>query len=140
MEYQVVIIKTVIGEEIIGKLKGVNDKGVDILDPLMIKYRYNDIGAPTVYFTKYPFFTKSFEAYFKMEGVVHIFYDVLDSVIDYYEKNLRGIKRAYEREEKSYGIDGLFDQENDEDEPTESEIEEQVFAWIERMQANTTIQ
>lgn len=137
MEQEIVMIKTIIGEEIIGKLKGINDRGIDIIDPLMIKYRYSEDGRPSVYFTKYPFYTKSFEAYFKMEGVMHVYHDVLETVSRYYERNLIGIKEAYEHEEQMRNQQ-LFDDYEDEY-VSESEIEEQMHAFIERMSSNTAI-
>jgi len=91
-----VVVKLKNGEELFGKMLIKNENSIDLDDAMRMRYHISEEnGAPVMYFTKYCIFTKSFEVSIPNECIMHIFKDPVDSLIDFYEKELFDCKMSY---------------------------------------------
>lgn len=132
MQREIYVLKLVSGDEVIGEVVGENDKGIDLNDALMVKYRLDEKGYPTLYFTKYCLLDREFQVFFKRDTILNIFRYPTQDVCNYYQSSLNKIKKAmsvdyeYEPSKKESTID-----EYDED---------TLLAMFERLSSNTTIQ
>jgi len=91
-----VVVKLKSGEEIFGKMMINNENSIDLDDAMRMRYHISeDNGAPVMYFTKYCIFTKSFEVSIPNDCIMHVFKDPVDSLIDFYEKELIDCKISY---------------------------------------------
>ena len=91
-----VVVKLKSGEEIFGKMMINNENSIDLDDAMRMRYHISEEnGAPVMYFTKYCIFTKSFEVSIPNDCIMHVFKDPVDSLIDFYEKELLDCKMSY---------------------------------------------
>ena len=91
-----VVVKLKSGEEIFGKMMINNENSIDLDDAMRMRYHISEEnGAPVMYFTKYCIFTKSFEVSIPNDCIMHVFKDPVDSLIDFYEKELFDCKMSY---------------------------------------------
>jgi hypothetical protein len=91
-----VVVKLKSGEELFGKMLIKNENSIDLDDAMRMRYHISEEnGAPVMYFTKYCIFTKSFEVSIPNDCIMHIFKDPVDSLIDFYEKELFDCKMSY---------------------------------------------
>lgn len=122
------VLRLINGDEVIGNLMGENDKGIDLDNTLLIKYRIDDKGYPTIYFTKYCLLNKEFQVFFKRDTIMNVFRDPTPEVCQYYSNSLNKIKRA------------MFNDYGEEKPEAEDFDAETLLAIFERLSSNTTIQ
>jgi len=89
----IVVIHLADGNEIVGKILSENDRGIDLVDVMLIRYGLNDSGNYVFYFNKYCPYDKSYNVYFKKESIITIHRDVLRFVITNYEKSVEKMKK-----------------------------------------------
>jgi len=131
-----VIVRLRNGHDIMGILKNENDKGVDIGDACVVRYHMSRDGSPAIALIKYCTLSKSFDVWFKRDMIAQIFYDPIDELVSYYNKNLRLLKSSYERQvnhiPESYHIE--------QDDIESSDEQEILLAMEELYYSNTVIQ
>ena len=97
-----------------------NENSIELDDAMRMRYHINEeTEAPVMYFTKYCIFTKSFDVTIPNECIMHVFKDPVDSLIEFYERELEDCKLSYEiqreerkpriRSEKDEVISALFE-------------------------------
>lgn len=92
-----VVIKLKNGEEIFGRMMIKNENSIDLDDAMRMRYHINEeTEAPVMYFTKYCIFNKSFNVTIPNECIMHVFKDPVDSLIEFYERELEDCKLSYE--------------------------------------------
>lgn len=92
-----VVVKLKTGEEVFGKMTIKNENSIELDDAMTMRYHISDDhGAPVMFFTKYCIFTKSFEVTIPNDIILHVFKDPVDSLIDFYEKELFECKMSYD--------------------------------------------
>ena len=75
------------GDEVFGKVKHENDRGIDLDDALIITYTNID-GTPNLIFRKYCTFTNNYDIFFKREHIVAKFTDIREEILKSYEMTL----------------------------------------------------
>jgi len=96
-----VVIKLKTGEEIFGKMMIKNEHSIELDDAMEMRYHISEEnGAPVMFFTKYCIFTKSFQVAIPNDCIMHVFKDPVDSLIDFYEKELFSCKLSYNNNEE----------------------------------------
>lgn len=84
---KVVMLLLTNGDEVFGKLKNENDRGVDLDDAMIVTYTSID-GQPNLIFRKYCTFTNNFDIFFKKEHIVARFTDIREEILKSYEMTL----------------------------------------------------
>jgi|14BtaG_2_1085337.scaffolds.fasta_scaffold04385_5 hypothetical protein len=93
-----VVVKLKTGEEVFGKMMIKNENSIEIDDAMRMRYHISDeTDAPVMYFTKYCIFTQSFDVTIPNECIMHIFKDPVETLIDFYEKELNECKMSYKQ-------------------------------------------
>jgi len=93
-----VVIKLKTGEEIFGKMMIKNENNIELDDAMLMRYHISEeTDAPVMYFTKYCIFTQSFDVTIPNDCIMHVFKDPVESLIDFYEKELIECKMSYKR-------------------------------------------
>lgn len=93
-----VVVKLKTGEEVCGKMMIKNENSVELDDAMTMRYHINEeTDSPVMYFTKYCIFTQSFDVTIPNECIMHIFKDPVESLIDFYEKELIECKMSYKQ-------------------------------------------
>lgn len=92
-----VVVKLKNGEEICGKMMIKNENSIELDDAMRMRYHISDeTQSPVMYFTKYCIFTQSFDVTIPKDCIMHIFKDPVESLIDFYEKELIDCKMSYD--------------------------------------------
>ena len=91
-----VVVKLKSGEEVFGKMNIKNENSIELDDAMRMRYHISEEDAPVMYFTKYCIFTKGFDVTIPNDCIMHIFKDPVDSLIDFYEKELLDCKTSYD--------------------------------------------
>lgn len=95
-----VVVKLKTGEEILGKMMINNENSIDLDDAMQMRYHVSDEnGAPVMFFTKYCMFTKGFYITIPNDCIMHIFKDPVESLVEFYEKELFECKLNYNDDE-----------------------------------------
>lgn len=93
----IVIVKTITENTIIGNLSIVDEYSIELKDAAVIHMSYTDDGMPALYFTKYCVYTESFDIVLSKDHIMHIFYDPLKSVVEYYQEQVESFKNGYKK-------------------------------------------
>jgi hypothetical protein len=93
-----VVVKLKSGEEVFGKMMIKNENSIELDDAMLMRYHISEeTDAPVMYFTKYCIFTQSFDVTIPNDCIMHIFKDPVESLIDFYEKELIECKMSYKQ-------------------------------------------
>lgn len=133
---QHVIVRLRNNIDVIGLLKGQNDRGIDLEDACVIHYEIEESGYPRIFLYKYCQVSLQFDVHFPKDFVANVFFDPIPSIVEHYERSVKRIKRNYKR---SFEI---ADYTSEEPESVEelSEQEDMLIAMAELYSSNTTIQ
>ena len=126
MEYVVVRLRNNI--DVIGSLKGQNDRGVDLKDACVIHYDVQESGYPTILLYKYCQVNLDFDVHFPRDFVANVFSDPIPTLVEYYERTIKRIHRNYKK---------AFDESEIDDLENRDDI---MLAMSELYSANTTLQ
>lgn len=134
-EYTILRLKN--GVDVIGVLKGENDKGIDLSDACVIHYDVGETGYPSILLYKYCQVSREFDVFFTRDSILNVFRDPIPTIVEYYQRSIIKIRSKYTRafetkEHEEYDepstIDELMDQQD------------LLTAMAELYSANTTIQ
>lgn len=109
-----IILKLRTDELVMGTPVKETDRGIDLKDTLSLRYSYNNSGYPVLYFSKYSLFTRSFDVFFSMQDVMHVFRDPVKGIVEYYEQNVQKLHEIA-RDDIALTKEDLFDEDNDMD-------------------------
>lgn len=102
-----VVIKLKNGEEIFGRMAIKNENSIDLDDAMRMRYHISEeTDSPVMYFTKYCIFNQSFNVTIPNDCIMHIFKDPVESLIEFYERELEECKLQYEVPTKKKTITG----------------------------------
>jgi len=102
-----VVIKLKNGEEIFGRMMIKNENSIDLDDAMRMRYHISEeTDTPIMFFTKYCIFNQSFSVTIPNDCIMHIFKDPVESLIEFYERELEECKSQYETPQKKKSIVG----------------------------------
>lgn len=107
-----IILKLRTNELVMGVSIHETAKGIDLKDCLSLRYDYNNSGYPVLYFSKYSLFTRSFDVFFSMQDVMHVFRDPVKGIVEYYEQNVQKLHEIA-RDDITLTKESLFDEDDD---------------------------
>jgi len=123
-----VLIKLTNGDEVMGKLAIKEENSLELENALTLRYSLSTDGSPNMFFTKYCLFNKGMDVTFPSDSVMHVFKDLVPSLIDYYDEQVRYIRATLEEK--------LGDMKK---KRTSEEQEEILFAMFEKNYNDTEI-
>lgn len=134
-EYTILRLKN--GIDVIGVLKGENDKGVDLSDACVICYGVGESGYPSILLHKYCQVSRDFDVFFSRETILNIFRDPIPAIVEYYQRSIIKMRERYTREYETVEYDE-YDDPSTVDELMDQQ--DMLTAMAELYSANTTIQ
>lgn len=116
------------GDEVFGKLKNENERGIDLDDAMLITFTTLN-GEPNLIFRKYCTYTNNFDIFFKREHIVAKFTDIREELIKSYEMTI-GVYNEYGLPDFSGASDNYmaeFDMPDGSDTDEEPEFDDDAF-------------
>ena len=94
----VVALVLVSGEEVVGRVAGETDRGIDLADAMCMFYAAPESAERSngvhIIFRKYTLLTNEYDVFFKKEHVLNIFTDLRPDVVEAYEYTLNATKES----------------------------------------------
>ena len=94
-EYPIIIVKLTNGEQIMGELRGENDRCIDVDGCLMVELKHNFSGVPIIFMKKYCPWNDSFMVRIEHDFIMNRFSDPNPMVLDFYYKQLENQRNMY---------------------------------------------
>ena len=88
---EIAALVLVSGEEVVGRIAGETDRGIDLADAMVMFYaqpQSENTNGIRIVFRKYSMLTNDYQVFFKKEHVLNIFRDLRPDVLEAYEYTL----------------------------------------------------
>ena len=93
---EIAALVLVSGEEVVGRIAGETDRGIDLADAMVMFYaqpQSENANGIRIVFRKYSMLTNDYQVFFKKEHVLNIFRDLRPDVLEAYEYTLNLTKQ-----------------------------------------------